>query len=69
MTDHYLPADIARCPGVGYPDDEVPGGIDWREGCERCLRRLAPGHSMWTPMIEPPAIIVFECEYLIEEEE
>lgn len=30
-----LPADVARCPGVG--DEE-----GWREGCCDCLRRTAP---------------------------
>ena len=32
--------DIARCPGVPNLPDEPPG---WREGCETCLRRTAPG--------------------------
>lgn len=56
--------DIARCDGVGYydiDDDETY----WREGCEACLRRAAP-RPEGVQMIEPPAIIVFECEYLIE---
>ena len=64
----YLPPDIARCPGAGYPDGEVDGGVDWREGCEHCLRRLAPIESQWTPWMTPPAIIAFECEWLIEDE-
>ena len=33
--------DIARCPGVPNLPDEQPHG--WREGCETCLRRTAPG--------------------------
>jgi len=57
-----LPADIARCDGSG---DDAEG---WREGCESCLRRTAPRGFM-PPMIMPPLIIVFECEYLIEETE
>ena len=58
MTYH-LKADIARCDGSGSDED------GWREGCENCLRRIAkrPEHCQ---MIEPPAIIAFECEYLIE---
>ena len=55
-----LPADIARCPGIGYEEDD---GFYWREGCEDCLRRTSPGG---TSNIEPPSIIVFECEYRIE---
>ena len=57
-----LPNDIHRCNGVYSIED---GEIDWREGCETCLRRTAPRPEVvW--MIDPPAIIVFECEYLIE---
>lgn len=62
----YLPADIARCPGVGYPSEDEPSQIDWREGCEHCLRRTAPSESEYTQMMQPPIILVFECEYLIE---
>ena len=60
-----LPYDVARCDGVGYPSEDVPGAIDWREGCETCLRRTAPHnpHGQW--MMEPPKIIVFECESMI----
>ena len=38
-----LPFDIARCPGVG---SDAEG---WRDGCETCLRRTAPGnpHGPW----------------------
>lgn len=49
-----MPADVARCLGVGDVGE-------WREGCEDCLRRTDrstfPLHWM-----EPPPIIVFECE-------
>lgn len=62
----YLPPDIARCPGVGYPSEDQPGATDWREGCETCLRRTAPIESEHTETMTPPAIIVFWCEYLIE---
>lgn len=58
-----LADDIARCDGVSSTE----GGMRyWREGCENCLRRTAP-RSANVPMIAPPAIIVFECEFLIEE--
>lgn len=62
-----LPADIARCPGVGFDDPDAPGGIDWREGCEGCLRRTSPpadSERVW--MMAPPQIIAFECEYRIQ---
>lgn len=55
-----ISADTARCPGVG---NDAEG---WREGCERCLRRTSPpadpGRMWW---MTPPAIIVFECEFLV----
>lgn len=54
-----IPYDFARCRGVG---DDVEG---WREGCEHCLRRTSPPGPNGQ-FIEPPAIIVFECEFLIE---
>jgi len=63
----YLPPDIARCEGVGYPNEDT-GEMEWREGCEHCLRRLAPIESEHTETMQPPAIIAFECEYLIEDE-
>lgn len=54
-----LPNDIARCNGVG---SDAEG---WRDGCETCLRRIAPRpEAQW--MIEPPPIIAFECQFLIE---
>jgi len=55
-----LQNDKARCNGVG--DDEE----GWREGCEHCLRRIAP-RPEGCQMMQPPPIIVFECECLIEE--
>jgi hypothetical protein len=54
-----LPNDVARCDGSGSEEE------GWREGCETCLRRTAPRTEM-VSMISPPAIIAFECEYLIE---
>ena len=57
-----LPEDIARCDGAWYEDGEDSG---WREGCETCLRRIAPRPAE-PVMIAPPLIIAFECEYLIE---
>jgi hypothetical protein len=54
--------DVERCDGVGFQEVD---GWDWREGCETCLRRIAPrGERVW--MIEPTKIIAFECEFLIE---
>lgn len=59
-----LANDVARCNGVGFHEEE---GWDWREGCERCLRRTAArGKHVW--MMEAPAIIAFECEFLILED-
>jgi hypothetical protein len=54
---HTLPNDYARCDGVN-----LDGA--WREGCETCLRRTAPRPKI-PLMMAPPAIIAFECEYLI----
>jgi len=54
-----LPANVARCPGLGFWED---GEYDWREGCEDCLRRTIPGGRV---TIKPPAIIAFECEHRI----
>lgn len=59
-TRTTLAGDIARCDGVG---SDVEG---WREGCETCLRRTAPRHGEHVPMVSPPPVIVFECEYRIE---
>jgi hypothetical protein len=52
-----LPADVARCAGVGDEDG-------WREGCGDCLRRTSPpiDHQRVAHM-EPPPIITFFCEY------
>ena len=57
-----LPNEIARCDGAWYDDGEDSG---WGEGCETCLRRMAPRPAE-PIMIAPPLIIAFECEYLIE---
>jgi len=63
MTGQQLPADVARCPGDGSFED---GEQHWREGCDDCLRRTAPGgHNS----IDPPPIIVFECEYRLGPED
>lgn len=52
--------NLERCRGVSYPED---GKIEWREGCEGCLRRTLPDNGT---SIEPPSIIVFFCPYLVE---
>jgi hypothetical protein len=57
-----LPNDVARCNGVGFDED---GEWGWREGCETCLRRTA-ARAKYYSLIAPPAILAFECEYLIE---
>lgn len=51
--------DEARCLGVGSDEE------GWREGCEHCLRRTSLA-SENAGRMEPPAIIAFWCEYLIE---
>jgi hypothetical protein len=61
----HLPDDIARCNGVGFQEGDE---WDWREGCEHCLRRIAKRGER-NSFIEPPLIIAFECEFLIEPEE
>ena len=56
MTTTWLPADVARCDGS---QDEG----QWREGCEDCLRRTSPPadpERVWK--MEPPVLVVFECE-------
>lgn len=52
--------NLERCKGVGYFED---GEMQWREGCEGCLRRTLPGDGT---LMEPPGIIVFFCPYLVE---
>lgn len=54
-----LPHDFARCSGVETEDG-------WREGCEHCLRRTDRSYFPQMVWMTPPAIIVFECEFLIE---
>lgn len=58
MNRYFLPDDVARCDGVKIENE-------WRNGCEFCLRRLAKQNN-YTNKINPPKIIIFECEYLIE---
>jgi hypothetical protein len=53
--------EVLGCPGDGYSED---GRWWWREGCEDCLRRTRPDPA--DGVIEPPPIIVFECELRIE---
>ena len=58
-----LANDVARCNGEWIEDGDYHSG--WREGCEECLRRTAPRPEYYS-LIDPPAILAFECEYLIE---
>lgn len=51
----HLPNDVARCPGY-----EADG--EWREGCEDCQRRTDRSTFPLPTWMEPPAIVVFECE-------
>lgn len=52
--------DIARCAGVGNDEE------GWREGCQDCMRRTSAGGGTYTPMMTPPPIIAFWCEYRID---
>lgn len=58
-----LPADIARCDGVGSASE------GWRDGCANCLRRTAPRPWPFCVGMQPPKVIVFECEYRIDPKE
>jgi hypothetical protein len=62
-----LSFDIARCEGVSHIED---GKRYWREGCEDCLRRTAPGRQgAWGQVyMAPPKVIAFECESRIAPE-
>ena len=53
-----IPHDVSRCAGVQYDGE-------WREGCDDCLRRTSPGDPELQRQMEPPLIVVFECEYRI----
>lgn len=55
-------AAFEKCEGVGFVED---GKMEWREGCENCLRRTTP-RKEWDTYIIAPKIIAFECEFLIE---
>ena len=57
MTRHTLPADVARCVGSGSDAD------GWRDGCDDCLRRLAPPVDPERVLrMSPPAVVAFWCE-------
>jgi len=62
-----LPNDIARCDGEWIEDGE---DSSWREGCENCARRIAGLNktSTRTVWMQPPEVIVFWCEFWIEQE-
>jgi hypothetical protein len=58
-----LPYDYARCAGAGSVEDGV---MNWREGCDDCLRRTSPGSPHRQSWMTPDPIIAFECPWLIE---
>ena len=58
-----LPADVARCQGVGHEEDD---GWNWREGCQDCLRRTDRSTFPLQAWMAPPKVIAFECEFRIE---
>lgn len=62
QAPRLLHNDLARCDGSFSIEN---GKTHWREGCETCLRRTAPRPDR-VVMMQPPLIIAFECEYLIE---
>jgi hypothetical protein len=53
--------EVLGCPGAGIQED---GKFDWAYGCADCLRRVRPNPA--DGVIEPPAVIAFECELRIE---
>lgn len=59
-----LPNDVARCRGVFVAEPGLTELI-WREGCEDCQRRTATQPHERFVQMEPPALILFECEYRI----
>ena len=60
IDKYFLPNDVTRCSGVQT-------GEGWRNGCDRCLRRIAGPASEMTPYMEPPALdSLGECRYLID---
>ena len=63
MRKNFLPDDVARCAGVS---DEIDGVIYWREGCEECLRRTAQSNGGRVVNMEPPTLITFFCEFIID---
>ena len=58
-----LSNDVSRCAGVSDIDDGV---THWSEGCEHCKRRTDVVDGVEYSQIEPPPIIAFWCEFLIE---
>ena len=53
--------EVLGCPGAGIEED---GQFDWAYGCADCLRRTRPDPA--DGVVEPPAVIAFECELRIE---
>ena len=55
-----LPNDKARCNGVG---SDAEG---WREGCQDCLRRIAPRPDVFWFQLPPDVV---PCELRIGEDD
>jgi hypothetical protein len=53
--------EVLGCPGAGIQED---GQFDWAYGCADCQCRTRPDPA--DGVIEPPAVIAFECELRIE---
>lgn len=60
---YFIHNDVTRCDGVRVEEK-------WRNGCERCLRRIAgPASTMTSRMYPPPLDTLGDCWYLIAMEE
>ena len=53
--------EVLGCPGAGIQED---GQFDWAYDCADCQRRIRPDPA--DGVVEPPPIVVFECELRIE---
>ncbi len=60
---HEFKAFADRRITVTESGDDSEG---WREGCDDCQRRTSQSYGDWVVVMDPPPIIVFECEFRIE---